>query len=60
MHIFVKIESEMLGISEHKVIVSGKFAEAVRKAAKDSANIDVRPVPSKKSSDKAKFRFEWK
>lgn len=49
----------MLGIKEHRVIVSGKFADAVRKAAKESANTDLKPVSTKKSSEK-QFHFEWK
>lgn len=49
----------MLGIDGHKVIVSGKFAEAVRKAAKESA-MTAKQVSTKEISSEKGFKFNWK
>lgn len=48
----------MLGIDGHKVIVSGKFADAVRKAAK--ASLSPQEPTSKKDSQQQKISFNWK
>ena len=48
----------MLGIKEHKVIVTGKFAAAVRKAAKDSVIANSKPKSPKKDSEEKKCHFE--
>lgn len=50
----------MLGIKEHKVIVTGKFAAAVRKAAKDSVIANSKKVSPKKDSGEKKYHFDWK
>ena len=46
----------MLGIKEHMVIVTGKFAAAVRKAAKDSVVANSKQV----DSGEKKYHFDWK
>jgi hypothetical protein len=52
----------MLGINENKVIVKGKFAKAVRLAAKKSAicpsPTDKQSIPQK--SEDSDFHFDWK
>lgn len=50
----------MLGIKEHKVIVTGKFAAAVRKAAKDSVIAISKQVSPKKDLKEKKYHFDWK
>ena len=50
----------MLGIKEHKVIVTGKFAAAVRKAAKDSVIANSKQVSQKKDLGEKKYHFDWK
>lgn len=50
----------MLGIKEHKVIVTGKFAATVRQAAKDSFFANSKRVSPKKDSEKTKYHFDWK
>ena len=50
----------MLGIKEHMVIVTGKFAAAVRKAAKDSVVANSKQVCQKKDSGEKKYHFDWK
>ena len=50
----------MLGIKEDRVIVTGTFAAAVRKAAKDSAEATCKHISPKGNSDKSKYNFEWK
>lgn len=50
----------MLGIKEHRVIVTGKFAAAVRKAAKDSVVANSKQVSPKKDSGEKKYHFDWK
>lgn len=51
---------DMLGINEHKVIVTGKFAAAVRKAAKASFVAYSKRVSPKKDSENMKYHFDWK
>lgn len=51
---------DMLGINEHKVIVTGKFAATVRKAAKASFVAYSKRVSPKKDSEKMKYHFDWK
>ncbi|MDD6150591.1 MAG: hypothetical protein PUB47_08055 [Bacteroides sp.] len=50
----------MLGIKENRVVVTGKFAAAVRKAAKDSADATCKHTSPKGDSNKSKYHFEWK
>lgn len=50
----------MLGIKEQKFIVTGKFADAVRKAAVESVVKRKDISSSKTSSQKTNFHFEWK
>ena len=50
----------MLGIKENRVIVTGTFAAAVRKAAKDSADATCKHTSPKGDSNKSKCHFEWK
>lgn len=50
----------MLGINEHKVIVTGKFAAVVRKAAKASFVAYSKRVSPKQDSEKTKYHFDWK
>ena len=50
----------MLGIKENGVVITGKFAAAVRKAAKDSAEATCKHISPKGNSNKSKFNFEWK
>lgn len=50
----------MLGINEHKVIVTGKFAATVRKAAKASFVAYSKRVLPKQDSEKTKYHFDWK
>lgn len=51
----------MLGVNEHRIIVKGEFAKAVRQAARKSA---IPPVSKKKNAAKVDkesgFHFEWK
>lgn len=51
----------MLGVNEHRIIVKGKFAKAVRQAARRSV---VSSVKKKKNAAKVNkesgFHFEWK
>ena len=47
----------MLGINEHKVIVTGKFAATVRKAAKASFVAYSKRVSPKQDSEKTKYHF---
>lgn len=49
----------MLGLDGHKVIVSGEFAKAVRKAAGKAAHTQDKPE-KKESSTKKEFSFNWK
>lgn len=51
---------DMLGIKEHMVIVTGKFAAAVRKAAKDSVVANSKQISPKKDSAEKKYHFDWK
>ena len=55
-----KGHNNMLGIKEHKVIVTGKFAATVRQAAKDSFFANSKRVSPKKDSEKTKYHFDWK
>ena len=50
----------MLGIKENRVVVTGKFAAAVRKAAKDSVVANSKQVSQKKDSGEKKYHFDWK
>lgn len=50
----------MLGINEHRVIVTGEFAAAVRKAAKAAVIANSKQVSSKKDSGEKKYHFDWK
>jgi hypothetical protein len=50
----------MLGIKEHTAIVTGKFAAAVRKAAKDSVVANSKQASQKKDSGEKKYHFDWK
>lgn len=50
---------DMLGIKEHSVIVTGEFAAAVRKAAKDSVIANSKQVSPKKDSGEKKYHFDW-
>ena len=50
----------MLGINEHRVIVTGEFAAAVRKAAKASVVANSKQVSSQKDSKEKKCHFDWK
>lgn len=52
--------NSMLGIKEHKIIVTGKFAAAVRKAAKDSVIANSKQVSPIKDSGEKKYHFDWK
>lgn len=47
----------MLGIKEHMVIVTGKFAAAVRKAAKDSVVANSKQVSQKKRLGRKEVSF---
>lgn len=59
--IFLRKElGDMLGINEHKVIVTGKFAATVRKAAKASFVAYSKRVSPKQDSEKTKYHFDWK
>ena len=49
----------MLGINEHRVIVTGEFAAAVRKAAKASVIANSKQVSSQKDSKEEKCLFDW-
>lgn len=51
---------DMLGINEHRVIVTGEFAAAVRKAAKASVIANSKQVSPKKDSGEKKYHFDWK
>ena len=51
---------DMLGINERKVIVTGKFAAIVRKAAKASFVAYSKRVSPKQDSEKKKYHFDWK
>lgn len=51
---------DMLGINEHRVVVTGEFAAAVRKAAKASVIANSKPVSSQKDSKEKKYHFDWK
>ena len=42
----------MLGIKEHTAIITGKFAAAVRKAAKDSVVANSKQASQKKAREK--------
>ena len=55
-----KEHDDMLGIKEHKVIITGKFAAKVRKAAKDSVIVNSKRVSPKKDSEEIKYHFDWK
>ena len=50
----------MLGINEHRVIVKGEFAAAVRKAAKAAVVANSKQVSSQKDSKEKKYHFDWK
>ena len=50
----------MLGIKENRVVIIGKFAAAVRKAAKDSAEATSKRTSSKGDANNSKYHFEWK
>lgn len=51
----------MLGINEHKIIVKGEFAKAVRKAAKESAvHTATNKTTDKGTARNHHFNFEWK
>lgn len=60
MNILRKELGDMLGINEHKVIVTGKFAATVRKAAKASFVAYSKRVLPKQDSEKTKYHFDWK
>ena len=51
---------DMLGINEHRVIVTGEFAAAVRKAAKAAVVANSKQVSSQKDSKEKKCHFDWK
>ena len=51
---------DMLGINEHRVVVTGEFAAAVRKAAKASVIANAKQVSPKKDSGEKKYHFDWK
>lgn len=47
----------MLGINEHRVIVTGEFAAAVRKAAKASVIANSKQVSSQKKLERKEISF---
>ena len=49
----------MSGLDGHKVIVSGEFAKAVRKAARKASLAQDKPE-KKETSTKKEFSFNWK
>ena len=51
---------DMLGINEHRVIVTGEFTAAVRKAAKASVIANSKQVSSQKDSKEKNYHFDWK
>lgn len=50
----------MLGINEHRVIVTGEFAAAVRKATKASVIANAKQTSPKIDSREKKYHFDWK
>lgn len=50
----------MLGINEHRVIVTGEFAAAVRKATKASVVANSKQASFQKDSKEKKYHFDWK
>ncbi len=51
----------MLGVNEHRIIVKGEFAKAVRQAARKSATLSVNKKKNVAKVDKkSAFHFEWK
>jgi len=51
----------MLGVNEHRIIVKGEFAKAVRQAARKSAmpSVNKKKIAAKVDK-KSSFHFEWK
>lgn len=51
----------MLGVNEHRIIVKGEFAKAVRQAARESVVSSVNKKKNAAKVDKkSAFHFEWK